>query len=366
MSIKRDQGRFKDIVKGRVRDNLKKYISHSSMTGKSENDLIKIPIDSIEIPNFRFGKGEDQEGVGQGGESNGSPQNEQSGEGNGSPGNEKGDHVFEAEMTVSELAEILGESLQLPALLPKGDKNLKTLSKKYSTLAPTGPAGLRHFKHTYKKAMKKAISSGQYNYLNPKVIPNKPDFIFKSSKETKKPFAKAVVFYLMDISGSMGEAEKKVVQTEIFWLNAWLQKHYKGLESRFLVHDAKSWEVKAEDFFSITASGGTLISSSYELCLDIISKEYNPNDWNIYIFQFSDGDNWSGEDSSKCMRLLKESILPIVNSFNYGQVESKYGSGNFWKEFLNASLDNHEKIRLSIIRGTDGIINSIKEFLGKG
>jgi len=365
MSIRKDQGRFRDIIKGRVRDNLKKYISHSSMTGKSEKDLVKIPIDSIDIPNFRFGKDESQQGVGQGEEGQGDGENGQPGNGS-KAGSEAGDHIFEVELSIQELADILGESLQLPALLPKGDKNLKALSKKYSSLAPVGPAGLRKFKNTYKKALQRSISSGKYNYANPNVIPNKPDFVFKSAKETKKPFAKAVVFYLMDISGSMGDAEKQVVRTEIFWINAWLQKHYKGLESRFLVHEAKSWEVKEDEFFRISASGGTLISSSYDLCLDIISKEYDPADWNIYVFQFSDGDNWSGEDSLKCMSLLKDELLPIVNSFNYGQVESKYGSGNFYKEFERYNLDQHEKIRRSIVRSLDGILNSIKDFLGKG
>lgn len=363
MSIKKDQGRFKDIIKGRVRDNLKKYISQSSMTGKSEKDLIKIPIDSIDIPNFRFGKDESKEGVGQGEEGQG--ENGQSGNGS-KPGNEVGEHVFEAELSVQELAEILGEHLQLPALQPKGNKNLKTLSKKYSSLAPVGPAGLRKFKNTYKKALQRSISSGKYNYKNPNVIPNKPDFVFKSAKETKKPFAKAVVFYLMDISGSMGDTEKNTVRTEIFWINAWLQKHYKGLESRFLVHEAKSWEVKEEEFFTISASGGTLISSSYELCLSIINQEYDPNDWNIYVFQFSDGDNWSGEDTLKCMNLIKTELLPKINTFNYGQVESKHGSGNFAKEFDRYNLSQDPQIRISIIRSLDGILNSIKDFLGKG
>lgn len=370
MSIKKDQSRFKDIVKGRVRENLKKYITHNSLTGRRENDLVKIPIDSIDIPNFRFGKGEDQQGVGQGSDGDGGDGSDGSPSQGSKPGNESGEHVFEAEMTVSELADILGETLQLPQLQPKGNNNLQTTSKKYSTLAPTGPAGLRNFKQTYKKALKKSISSGKYNYKNPQVIPNRPDFIYKSPKSTSKPFAQAVVFYIMDISGSMGDNEKNIVKTEIFWLNAWLRKHYKGLESRFIVHEAKSWEVKEEEFFTITASGGTLISSSYECCLKIIEEEYDPNDWNIYIFQFSDGDNWSGEDSNKCMKILEEKILPIVNSFNYGQVESKYGSGNFYKEFnSNSKVSNSEKLKLSIIRGkdgSDGILKSIKDFLGKG
>lgn len=364
MSIKENRGRFRDIIKGKVRDNLKKYISQSSMTGKRENDLVKIPIHSIDIPNFRFGKGDSEKGVGQGDGDSGDGQNGTPGQGQ-QAGSESGEHSFETEFTVNELAQILGENLALPELKPKGNNKILTESKKYSSLSQVGPDGLRQFKSTYKKALKKSIASGDYNFKNPKIVPNRQDYVFKSAKPTTKPNAKAVVFYIMDISGSMGDKEKRIVQNTTFWINAWIQKHYKGLESRYIVHEAKSWETTEEEFFTITANGGTLISASYERCLEIIKKEYDPADWNIYIFQFSDGDNWSGEDTQRCINILNYELLMISNMFCYGQVESQYGSGQFFKDLEKNFDSRNENFKMTKIKGMDGILEAIKNLLGK-
>jgi uncharacterized sporulation protein YeaH/YhbH (DUF444 family) len=87
-------------------------------------------------------------------------------------------------------------------------------------------------------------------------------------------------------------------------------------------------EVDRDTFFRTRESGGTMISSAYKLCAKMIDDEFPPSEWNIYPFQFSDGDNWSADDTSTCMEVLKKDILPKVNLFCYGQVESPYGSGS--------------------------------------
>ncbi|MBX9768881.1 MAG: DUF444 family protein, partial [Bdellovibrionales bacterium] len=92
---------------------------------------------------------------------------------------------------------------------------------------------------------------------------------------------------------------------------------------------------------------------------------YPPNEWNIYPFHFSDGDNWSSEDTRWCMRILKDEIFPKSNVFCYGQVESRYGSGQFLKD-LEKEFPDDENIILSKIENRDKIVDSIKQFLGKG
>lgn len=360
MGIKEDKSRFMNIVKGKVKNNLSKYISHGEIIGKKEDEYVKIPIPQIDIPNFRFGSKNDEGGVGNGNGEEG----DESGQGN-KPGNSPGDHIFQTEISVDELADILGETLQLPRILPKGNKNLETINQKYNSLSPNGPKGLKHFKTTYKRSLKRSISSGVYDDKK-LMIPIKDDFKYKASKPVQKPQTKAVVFYIMDISGSMGEEQKKLVQIETFWINAWLKKHYKGLENRFIVHDSTAKEVSENQFFTISAAGGTLISSSYDLCLKMIKDQFPPQDWNIYVFQFSDGDNWSGEDTAKCMNLIHKEFLPIVNSFNYGEINSPHGSGNFSKSLKDYFSHSEEKLIISIIRDKNDILNSIKKFLGKG
>lgn len=363
MSIKEDHSRFRDIVKGKVKENFKKYVSQGEMIGKREEEFVKIPLPSIDIPNFRYGA-KQQGGVGQGegqqGQDVGDP-----GQGQGAAGDKPGEHLVEVELSLDELAEILGEKLQLPRIEPKGNKNIDTVKTKYNGLAPVGPEGLRQFKNTYKQALKRMISSGYYDPRDPKIVPIRRDFRYKTFKKIVQPQTKAVVIYMMDVSGSMGDEQKEIVRLESFWINTWLKKHYKGLETRFIIHDAAAKEVDENTFFRTSESGGTLISSAYKLAQQIIEEEYPPNEWNIYPFHFSDGDNWSGEDTRLCINLIREFFIPNTNAFCYGQVESKYGSGQFLKD-LQKEFPESEQVLLSQIENRDKILDSIKDFLGKG
>jgi uncharacterized sporulation protein YeaH/YhbH (DUF444 family) len=363
MSIKEDQGRFRDIIKGKIKKDLRRFVSQSEMIGKREKDLVKIPLPQIDIPTFRYGP-KQQGGVGQGqGEAGEGLAEGQSGV--GQAGNQPGEHLLELEFSVDELAEILGEELQLPKIEPKGQKSLEVSKTKYSGLSPVGPEGLRHFKTVYKRALKRYLSTGDYNPVDPRIVPIRRDFRYRSYKKITQPQTKAVIIYMMDVSGSMGDEQKEIVRLESFWINAWLKKHYKGLETRFLIHDAVAKEVDEQTFFRTSESGGTLISSAYRLASEIIQTDYPSNEWNIYPFHFSDGDNWSGEDTRFCIKLIREFFLPRVNVFCYGQVDSKYGSGQFLKD-LKKEFQNEDQVILSQIESKDKILDSIKDFLGKG
>jgi uncharacterized sporulation protein YeaH/YhbH (DUF444 family) len=170
---------------------------------------------------------------------------------------------------------------------------------------------------------------------------------------------------MMDVSGSMGDEQKEIVRIESFWIDTWLQKQYKGLESRYIIHDAVAREVDRDTFFHTRESGGTMISSAYKLCSQLVDDHYPPDEWNIYPFHFSDGDNWSMDDTLACVDILKQKLLPRANMFAYGQVESPYGSGQFIKD-LRDHFGKDERVVLSEIRDKDAIVGSIKEFLGKG
>jgi uncharacterized protein len=363
MSIKEDQNRFRDIIKGKIKQDFKRFVSQGEMIGKRENEYVKIPLPSIDIPTFRYGP-KQQGGVGQGdgkpGEGVGEP-----GDGQGQAGDSPGQHMLEAELTIEELANILGEKLELPNIKPKGHKNIETIKNKYNGMAPVGPEGLRNYKASYKNALKRNVVAGTYDPENPMIVPIKRDMKYRTFKPTVKPQTNAVVIYMMDVSGSMGDEQKEIVRLESFWINAWLRKHYKGLETRFIIHDAAAKEVNEDTFFRTSESGGTLISSAYKLCQQIIETDYNPAQWNIYPFHFSDGDNWSGEDTKLCTKMLKDFFLPNCNMFCYGQVESKYGSGQFLKD-LQKDFFEDDRIITSQIESRDRILDSIKDFLGKG
>jgi uncharacterized sporulation protein YeaH/YhbH (DUF444 family) len=155
------------------------------------------------------------------------------------------------------------------------------------------------------------------------------------------------------------------VRIESFWIDTWLRAQYKGLESRFIIHDASAREVDRETFFHTRESGGTMISSAYKLCARMIKDDYPASEWNIYPYHFSDGDNWSMDDTLACVELMKRELLPASNVFSYGQVESPYGSGQFIKD-LREHFGADDRVIVSEIRDKDAIMGSIKDFLGKG
>ncbi|HUR54531.1 MAG TPA: DUF444 family protein, partial [Gemmataceae bacterium] len=326
--IEQDLQRFRKLVRGKVKSNLSKYISRGEMIGKKGNDYVSIPIPSINLPQFRYGK-KNSGGVGVGPGQPGQPLTQpQDGDGEPQAGDSPGGHILEVDLTMEELAAILGEELALPRIEPRGQKNIVTEKDKYTSIRQVGPESLRHFKRTYKRAMKRQIASGTYDPIDPRVIPVREDKQYRSWKETPKPDSVACVIYMMDVSGSMTDEQKEIVRIESFWIDTWIKKHYKGVDTVYIIHDAIAAEVDEHRFYHTRESGGTKISSAYELANRIIDARYPPNDWNLYAFHFSDGDNW-GDDNPRCLDMLKKRLLPKLNLFGYGQVESPYGSGEF-------------------------------------
>jgi len=356
LNIENDLNRFKDIVKGRLRKDLKRYMGSGELLGKQGDKVVSIPLPQIQIPRFRYGKNEGG-GVGQG-KGKGPGQGKEA-------GNQAGKHVLEVDISLEELAEILGEELELPRIQPRGQKEIKTARDKYTGIARQGPESLRHTKRTFREALKRQIASGTYSKGRPMIVPIKEDKRYRSWKSKTEPQSAAVIIYMMDVSGSMGKEQKEIVRLEAFWIDTWLRHQYKNVDSRFIIHDAVAREVDRDTFFRTRESGGTLISSAYNLCMKIIDEEYPATEWNIYPFHFSDGDNWSASDTRACLDLVEKRMVPLVNQFSYGQVESEYGSGQFIRDLEERFSDSVE-VSLSRIPDRDGIMDSIKTFLGKG
>ncbi|MGC6416109.1 MAG: DUF444 family protein [Bradymonadia bacterium] len=368
MRIRQDHSRFRHIVRGKVRKNLRQYISSGELIGKQGKDQVSIPVPQIELPRFRFNS-QDGGGVGQGdgepGDSLG-PGDQEPGQGEAGEG--EGEKAIEVDVTLDELAQILGEELELPRIEPKGEKAVVTERDKYTGIRPVGPNSLRNFKRTYKAALKRSIAMGQYNAKDPVILPIKDDMRYRSWSTVKSPQSNAVVIYMMDVSGSMGDEQKEIVRIESFWINTWLKSQYEGIETRYIVHDATAREVDEHTFFHTRESGGTMISSAYKLAAQILEDDYPSADWNIYPFHFSDGDNWSVDDTRSCISILKDVLVPASNQFSYGQVESPYGSGQFIKDLKeNFKVDDEScSLVCSEIKNKDAIVQSIKEFLGTG
>lgn len=366
MKMEADVNRFRRIVRGKIKEQLKKYVSSGELIGRQGGKQITIPLPRIDLPRFQFG-GNPQKGVGQGDGDVGDPAGPGDGEpGEGKAGKDAGEHGMEIDVSLAELADILGEELGLPRIENKGKKNITQKRYKYQGVLKNGPESLRNFKRTYKEALKRQISVGEYSPENPMIVPIKEDKRYRSFRVEEKPEASAVIIYMMDVSGSMGDEQKEVVRLTAFWLDTWLRRNYDNLETRYIIHDAVAREVDEQTFYHTKESGGTLISSAYKLCEKIIGDDYPSAEWNTYLFHFSDGDNWSGNDTNDCMALLDGVLLPETNLFCYGQVESRYGSGQFLKDLEKHYGENSEKVIMHQIKDRDGIMGALKAFLGQG
>src|SRR5580658_5992160 len=241
LKIDQDHSRFRAIVRGKIRQNLRKYISQGELIGRKGKDVVSIPIPQIDIPHFSYGDRQ-RGGTGQG---DGDP-----GEAGSGPkaGSAPGEHLLEVDVTLEELAAILGEELELPDILDKGKSKIISAKDRYTSIRRVGPESLRNFKRTYREALKRQISMGTYVPGNPIVVPIPSDKRYRSWKTEAEPVANAVIVYMMDVSGSMGDEQKEIVRIESFWIDAWLQKQYKGLDSRYIIHDAVAREVDRETF----------------------------------------------------------------------------------------------------------------------
>jgi uncharacterized protein len=359
----KDHQRFRQIVKGKIRDDLRRFLTRGELIGKEGKHLISIPIRGIDIPNFRYGDNQDG-GVGAG---QGRPgdQVDTDGEGIGPGGTEPGQHLLEVDITLDELADILGEELQLPRIQPKGKHRITSQKDRYSGIRQSGPESLRHFKRTFRRALRRQIVAGTYDPDNPRIFFERRDKLYRSWRTVLQPQSNAVIVYMMDVSGSMGDEQKELVRLEAFWIDAWLRRNYEGIESRYIVHDVRATEVDRNTFFHLREDGGTKISSAFRCARDLLDAHYSADEWNIYLYHFSDGDNSSESDNRECCRLLRENLLPRVNMFGYCQVASAYGSGNFIN-VLHEYLEGEEAMITTRVNARDDIYDSIKAFFSPG
>lgn len=156
------------------------------------------------------------------------------------------------------------------------------------------------------------------------------DLRFRAHTRVPVPVTRAVMFCVMDVSGSMDEARKDLAKRFFILLYLFLTRHYEKIDIVFIRHHTQATEVDEDTFFHATESGGTVVSSALELLAQIIAARYSPSDWNLYVAQASDGDNFPG-DSEQCAQLLADTILPQLRYFAYVQVAEE--EQNLWQAY---------------------------------
>ena len=164
------------------------------------------------------------------------------------------------------------------------------------------------------------------------------DLRYRQHLKQPQPATSAVMFCLMDVSGSMTQMHKDIAKRFFILLYLFLKKNYKRIDVVFIRHHTSAKEVDEEEFFYSRETGGTIVSSALKLMNKIIRARYSPAEWNIYAAQASDGDNWN-DDSPVCSKILSEQILPLVQYYSYVEITPQ-DHQMLWYEYEKVMAEN--------------------------
>ena len=326
-----DRRRHKEKIEKAIKEGIHDIVAEESIIGQSGKKKIKIPVRGIKEYRFVYDQGDGSKGVGAAPGSDikkGQKIKEGKKKGTGKPdkpGNQKGEDFYDVEISLDELAKYLFDDLELPELEKK--KSAEIFSEKYKRKGyrQKGIKPRLSKKETLKNKIKRknaAIRSGTYHPdSGERFTFHEDDLKYKHIDVTKKPITNAVIFFIMDTSGSMSKRKKYLARSFFFLLFQFIRYRYQSIETVFVSHTTEANEVSEDDFFKKGSSGGTYISSGLKLANDIINERYSPSSWNIYTFHCSDGENWQ-EDNPKALEYM-EKLVNIGQLSGYIQIKGE-------------------------------------------
>lgn len=188
------------------------------------------------------------------------------------------------------------------------------------------------------------------------------DLRFKNYDKRPIPTSKAVMFCLMDVSGSMDQATKDVAKRFYILLYLFLTRNYKDVEVVYIRHHTQAKEVDEQEFFYSQETGGTIVSSALKLMDEIVHERYDSQAWNIYAAQASDGDNWA-DDSPTCGTLLADKILPYTRYFSYIEITTR-SHQSLWREYEVVAQAN-DNFAMKHIQDAQEIFPIFRELFSK-
>lgn len=414
--INRDVRRFNEIGENHRMD-LQEFIKHGQL-GKN----IRIPIKIIELPEFEYDKRQ-KGGIGQGDAEEGDPVDDgEDGDGKGEPGEESGEHQY-YEMDPEEFAKELDNELGLN-FEEKGQKVIELIEGDYNDTRRVGPNSTLDKSYLFKQALKRHsamyvdteyikellrvrgygvkkvwdwtrennitiskldIEKLDNNITNPtkydsiddigrqiRRLPPKEsyrDMKFRSEDERyrspeviKEPQNNAVVINIRDVSGSMRQKKRELVERVLTPMDWYLQGKYDNVDFVYIAHDASAWIVNRDKFFGIKSGGGTKISSAYELIQNEILTEYPWSSWNRFIFASGDGENMSSDTENALIPLMKEIDATRQAYIEVQPQQSRARNANVG-DSLEKEFHNDENYRIARVQSKDDVLDSIRKIL---
>lgn len=399
--------RYKNHIKKSVTDAVNKR----SITDMDRGEKISIPSKDISEPVFGHGQGGARPRVlpgnkeYQAGDKILRPKSGGSGggSGDGSASNQgEGDDEFSFSISKEEFLDYVFEDLALPNLVKKTLNQTEAIEFRRAGYTVTGTANNLAVVKSMRAAQARRIALSassrrklkqakedlaqelekDKDLLNKNRIAELEELIIRLEEKIKKipyidtfdikyrnilkepvPSSKAVMFCIMDVSGSMTQQIKDMAKRFYILLYLFLQRSYQRTELVFIRHHTSAKEVNEEEFFYSRETGGTIVSSALELMSDIIQKRYNPSEWNIYGAQASDGDNWD-DDSPQCAQILNQKIMPMVQYFAYIEITPNAHQA-LWHAYQDLSAQLGDRFAMEQITSADEIFPVFRQLFSQ-
>ncbi|WP_150138970.1 YeaH/YhbH family protein [Candidatus Enterovibrio escicola] len=397
--------RFLRRHKRQIKDSITDAVNKRSITDVDSGESIIIPSNDILEPTFQQGKGGQRDAVLPGNDQfipgdriERSRYSDGLSDDQASPDNDRQDD-FIFQISKEEYLDLLFEDLELPNLQKKQITKLVKYKTYRSGFKATGvPANIAIVRSLQNSLTRRtAMLAGKRRKIREleaelEVLKNKKpeqpleeirvreeiyllnekiaavpfidtfDLRFKNYEKRPQPSSQAVMFCLMDVSGSMDQATKDIAKRFYILLYLFLMRSYKNVDVVFIRHHTQAKEVDEHEFFYSLETGGTIVSSALRLMDEITKARYPENEWNIYAAQASDGDNWA-DDSPSCREILECRLLPATQYYFYIEI-TRRAHQTLWREYEYVN-DNHENFTMQNIQAPDDIFPVFRELFKK-
>lgn len=358
----RDWLRHNQKVRESVQQHLPDLVAGSDLITGSEERTVHVPVRVLEHARFRLADNqmESFRNAGQGQGKPGDvlrpaqqrPDDDDEAEGD----NSEGEVRLLLELKVDDIVDWLWEELKLPDLQPKPKTTLSEDEFVREGWDKRGARARLDRRRTVKEAVKRrAIQQDPVPFSN-------EDLRFRQLVHRRKPATNAVVLFALDVSASMTDAERKLAKTFFFFVLQGIRRKYGKVETRFIAHTTQAWEFSEPDFFQVTGTGGTGASTAFELAIDMIESDYDPSQYNGYLFYASDGENFTEDRGAATAGLSK-----LTQLLNYvGYVETVPGSSRMTDTEMKTICNQLEQagapLGSCVLNHPDDIWKAIRKF----
>ena len=312
----RDWLRHSEKIREAVRDHLPQIVSGSDIISDGAR-TVRVPVRMLEHYRFRLRTDTEPQGVGQGAAKPGDllgPANAGSKPGGkGAGGTERGGAELLLEFKVNDIIEWMWDELKLPNLQPRVGQSEEAEWKREGWDRRGARSRLDRRRSLKESVKRRALEPSAPSFID-------EDLRFRQLTRRRQPALRAAVFFLLDVSASMTDADRQLAKTFFFWVAAGLRREYRSLDIVFVAHTTEAWEFGESDFFKVSGSGGTVASAGLRKVHEIMDSRFDPATCNVYLFYASDGDN--AMDDREPARAALESIAKVARYSGYVEITS--------------------------------------------